>query len=119
MPLGGAAAEQQQVALGVAQQQQQQQQQGQALPQQPAEGAAAAAAAAAQQQLPQQQEQQPQGQLDEKFLCAGKEAADLPVLKIEHVLRSNKPRQPTDVTLVTQLSFERWGAGGRRGGAGA
>lgn len=31
----------------------------------------------------------------------------LPQLKIEQVLDTNKPRSPQDVTLVTQLSFER------------
>jgi hypothetical protein len=64
-------------------------------------------------QLPQQQQQQAEQQqqqlLDEKYRCPDKaNTADLPVLKIQQILKTKKPRQPTDVTLVTQLSFERW-----------
>ncbi|GAB4818755.1 hypothetical protein N2152v2_005801 [Parachlorella kessleri] len=59
-------------------------------------------------QQPQQQQQQPQSALDAPYGCPGKpNTADLPALKIEQVLKTKKPRQPTDVTLVTQLSFER------------
>lgn len=50
--------------------------------------------------------------VDELFLCADKLAnativEQLPQLKIEQLLETNKPRSPQDVTLVTQLSFER------------
>ena len=50
--------------------------------------------------------------IDDEFGCPdGPEAAPggrpLPRLRIEHVLQSSKPRLPSDVTLVTQLSFER------------
>jgi hypothetical protein len=49
---------------------------------------------------------------DQLFLCPDKPAnativEQLPQLKIEQVLLSNKPHSPQDVTLVTQLSFER------------
>ena len=49
---------------------------------------------------------------DQLFLCPDKLAnativEQLPQLKIEQVLLSNKPHSPQDVTLVTQLSFER------------
>jgi hypothetical protein len=73
-------------------------------------------ATATQQQATQQTQQQGQGQqpqgVDEMFLCQDKLAnttivEQLPQLKIEQVLNSNKPRSPQDVTLVTQLSFER------------
>lgn len=52
------------------------------------------------------------GTVDDLFLCADKlgnstMVEQLPQLKIEQVLDSNKPRSPQDVTLVTQLSFER------------
>ena len=50
--------------------------------------------------------------VDELFLCPDKVqnatiVEQLPQLKIEQVLNSNKPRSPQDITLVTQLSFER------------
>lgn len=49
---------------------------------------------------------------DELYLCEDKLnnatlTYELPQLKIEQMLDSNKERSPTDVTLVTQLSFER------------
>lgn len=49
---------------------------------------------------------------DDVFLCREKTLdsqgkSDLPNLKIEHILDSSKTRSLTDVTLVTQLSFER------------
>jgi hypothetical protein len=52
------------------------------------------------------------GTVDDLYLCADKLANNtiveqLPQLKIEQVLDSSKPRSPQDVTLVTQLSFER------------
>lgn len=50
--------------------------------------------------------------VDDLFLCPDKLAnatmlEQLPQLKIEQMLDSSKPRSPQDVTLVTQLSFER------------
>lgn len=50
--------------------------------------------------------------VDDLFLCEDKLknstiVEQLPQLKIQQVLDSNKPRSPQDVTLVTQLSFER------------
>ena len=50
--------------------------------------------------------------LDAQYLCADKVAnativEQLPQLKIEQTLETKKQRLPTDVTLVTQLSFER------------
>lgn len=131
--------QQQAQAQAVAQQQQQQaepvdqlegeQPQVQLATQQPAEQQQQQVAAAATQQQAattavQQPEQQSQGQqgVDEMFLCQDKLAnttivEQLPQLKIEQVLNSNKPRSPQDVTLVTQLSFERWvpGGGAERG----
>ena len=49
---------------------------------------------------------------DDLFLCQSDTANsqgkdDLPKLKIEHILDTTKARSPSDVTLVTQLSFER------------
>jgi hypothetical protein len=49
---------------------------------------------------------------DDIFLCQNllentRAQEELPQLKIEHILDSKKPRAATDVTLVTQLSFER------------
>lgn len=49
---------------------------------------------------------------DTLFMCADKLANaticnELPQLKIEQTVDSAKPRMPSDVTLVTQLSFER------------
>lgn len=58
--------------------------------------------------LPQWERQALQPHQEEKFSCAHKEnTADLPNLQIEKVLNSRKEKQATDVTLVTQLSFER------------
>ena len=52
---------------------------------------------------------------DELYMCpAQPPTAQLPKLKLEADLRSPKPRTETDITLVTQLSFERWGLGGDR-----
>lgn len=47
--------------------------------------------------------------LDSKYLCRNLTDSQraLPQLKIQQSLSSNKQRQPTDVTLITQLSFER------------
>ena len=143
----GNTAGQQAVAAAVQQvavQQQQQQQQQQvdqlegeqpqvqvAQPQQPLAAAQQQQQIAQQQQAfqatqQQQQQQQAAGasSVDDLFLCQDKLAnativEQLPQLKIEQMLNSNKPRSPQDVTLVTQLSFERWvlagGAGGGRG----
>jgi hypothetical protein len=52
------------------------------------------------------------GTVDDLYLCPDKLAnativEQLPQLKIEQVLDSGKPRSAQDVTLVTQLSFER------------
>lgn len=49
---------------------------------------------------------------DDLYLCREKQEdaqilAELPQLKIEQILDTSKPRSPSDVTLVTQLSFER------------
>lgn len=49
---------------------------------------------------------------DDLYLCREKQQdaqilAELPQLKIEQILDTSKPRSPSDVTLVTQLSFER------------
>jgi hypothetical protein len=49
---------------------------------------------------------------DDLYLCRDKfesdpGARDLPQLRIEQILDSTKPRAASDVTLVTQLSFER------------
>lgn len=68
---------------------------------------------------PQQQQQQQQPttnsaapSIDTLYLCDDKLhnstiVDQLPQLRIAQVLDSNKPRSPQDVTLVTQLSFER------------
>jgi len=50
--------------------------------------------------------------IDSMYLCPDKlqdpaVVEALPQLKVEASLSSNKPREPTDVTLITQLSFER------------
>ena len=50
--------------------------------------------------------------IDAEFLCSNHLAnstmvESLPQLHVEASLSSDKPREPTDVTLVTQLSFER------------
>ena len=102
-PVDQLEGEQPQVRLATTQQPTEQQ------PQQQQQPAAAATVQASQQ--PQQQAAQQQG-VDEMFLCQDKLAnativEQLPQLKIEQVLNSNKPRSPQDVTLVTQLSFER------------
>ena len=102
-PVDQLEGEQPQAQLATTQQPTQQQPQQQQQP-------AAAATVQASQQLQQQGAQQ-QG-VDEMFLCQDKLAnativEQLPQLKIEQVLNSNKPRSPQDVTLVTQLSFER------------
>jgi hypothetical protein len=46
---------------------------------------------------------------DDIFLCHGNPGnySELPILKIEQILDTGKQRLKTDVTLVTQLSFER------------
>lgn len=49
---------------------------------------------------------------DDQFLCPTPHAIpNLPILKTEASISSGKERAPTDVTLVTQLSFERCAAG--------
>ena len=98
-PLAGASTQQQQQPLAAAQQQQQQ----------PAAGGAGASAAPS---------------VDDLYLCQDKlrnatVVEQLPQLKIEQVLDSRKARSPQDITLVTQLSFERCAPGGVPRGAGS
>ncbi|KAG7673702.1 hypothetical protein KSW81_006894 [Nannochloris sp. 'desiccata'] len=61
-----------------------------------------------------QTQQQPGGQVttDDAYLCREKQQdpqilAELPQLNIEQILDTSKARTQSDVTLVTQLSFER------------
>ena len=77
------------------------------------------AADVAQQQLRRRQQQKGMndtlpGSPEEEFGCwgdaaaaAAADAAGLPALRVEALLRSRRPRRPTDVTILTQLSAER------------
>lgn len=117
-----AAAEQQQQQAAAAQQASGAQAAagaGAAAAQQPAGGTAAAQqqpAAASVDELPSAGGKT----VDDLFLCPDKLAnatmlEQLPQLKIEQMLDSSKPRSPQDVTLVTQLSFERCAPSGDGG----